>query len=378
MKVLIFAGYYVPSVKGGGPIQSIKNLVDNLSDDIEFYIVAEDRDLGDSRPFQGIETDKWLQVGRSKVYYVNSSKMTWKKISKIMGSIEYDFLYLNSFFSYKYSMIPFILSVAKGKKKSVVLAPRGQFSPGALGLKSTKKNIFLRVVKKMNLYKNITWHATAESESEDIGQVFGTNIDVKIANNLTANYKQLNYEKNVAKEPGIIKIIFVSRIHPKKNLEQAIIFLKDITGQIEFNIYGPIEDEEYWKSCERLINTLPSNIKISYKGIIKHEHIIGIFKDHHIFLFPTLGENYGHVISEALIGGCPVIISNQTPWRKLEEKKIGWDIDLNNKSGFVEAIQYCVDLNEKSYLLLSKNAFSYAQINSNKQVHLEANLQLFK
>ena len=30
-KVLVLSEHYIPSVKGGGPIQSIKNLVDNQS-----------------------------------------------------------------------------------------------------------------------------------------------------------------------------------------------------------------------------------------------------------------------------------------------------------------------------------------------------------
>jgi hypothetical protein len=49
--------------------------------------------------------------------------------------------------------------------------------------------------------------------------------------------------------------------------------------------------------------------------------------EYDLFLFPTLGENYGHVISEALASGCPVVISDQTPWRNLEAEGI-------NRNGF--------------------------------------------
>ena len=52
--------------------------------------------------------------------------------------------------------------------------------------------------------------------------------------------------------------------------------------------------------------------------------------EYHFFILPTLGENFGHVFIEALAAGCPLIISNRTPWLELEKKGIGWDIPLEN------------------------------------------------
>ena len=66
-KVMIFTGYYLPGVKGGGPIQSIKNLVNNLSDIFDFYIVTSDRDLGDTEPYSNIKVDEWNQISNTMV-----------------------------------------------------------------------------------------------------------------------------------------------------------------------------------------------------------------------------------------------------------------------------------------------------------------------
>ena len=365
-KVLILAGYYEPSVKGGGPIQSLKNLVDNLSNKLDFYIVAMDRDLGDDKPFPNVETNKWISGGKAKIFYIDPVKLTWKKISDIINSVDYDVMYLNSFFSYKFSIVPLLLKkIKKIPQKPVILAPRGQFSPGALGLKSWKKKLYIKITKALGLYKNIIWHATAENEREDIEAVFGKDANIRIASNLTANYMTLRYEKNIKKEKGELKIVFISRIHPNKNLKKALELLKCIDGKIDFNIYGPIEDKTYWEDCKKMIEDLPQNIKVSYKGIVAHDKVIDIFKQHHIFLFPTLGENFGHVISEALIGGCPVIISNQTPWKNLEQKQVGWDISLCDENRFINAIQYCVNLSNEQYNILSKNAFEYGKKLSN-------------
>lgn len=376
--VLIMAGYYIPSVKGGGPIQSIKNLVDNLSDKIDFYIVSADRDLGDDKPFKNIKVDEWMSVGNAKVFYTNVSKLTWNKTANVINSVCYDVLYLNSFFAYKFSIIPIVLrKLNKIQKKSLVLAPRGQFSPGALGLKSGKKNIFIYVTKKIGLYKEVTWHATADVEKKDIKRIFGDNATIIVANNLTANYKGFKFDKELKKNAGELKIVFISRVHPKKNLKKAIEFLKSIIGKVEFNIYGPLEDKAYWSECEKVINNLPSNIKVTYKGVVEHKETIKIFKEHHIFLFPTLGENFGHVISEAFIGGCPVIISDQTPWRDLEKSNVGWDIEVIDEKKFTEVIQYYIDIEQNEYSTVSCKAFEYGLLRSNSSEDLAQSYALF-
>src|SRR5699024_2023988 len=132
-KVLIMTGFYVPSVKAGGPVQSIKNLVDNLSDRFDFYIITSDRDLGDKNPFDNLQTEKWINIGFAKVYYTDTSKFTLRKSLKVIGNIDYDILYLNSFFSVRFSIFPVILRKLRLiKKVRTVIAPRGEFSPGAL------------------------------------------------------------------------------------------------------------------------------------------------------------------------------------------------------------------------------------------------------
>lgn len=377
-KVLILTDYYTPSIKAGGPVQSIKNLVENLCDKIDFYIITTDRDLGDDSPFQYTKTDDWVQVGEAKVYYIDRATLTMNKLRRLLKSIDYNTLYLNSFFSYKFTILPIILyRFNMIKKNIVVLSPRGEFSPGALSLKKNKKTLFILIAKKLGLYKGIIWNASTSLEKDDIQKNFGNNVSVIIASDLTANYKNFVYEKEIDKKIGELKIVFISRVHPKKNLKKAIEFLKTIYGRIDFDIYGPIEDKAYWEECKKIIECLPSDIKVTYKGVVAHEEIIGIFIKYHVFLFPTLGENFGHVISEALVGGCPVIISDQTPWRNLETMGIGYDIDLKNEKKFISEIQKFVNMSKSEYNLFSQKANEYGLAKSNSREDLDRLLDLF-
>jgi len=87
----------------------------------------------------------------------------------------------------------------------------------------------------------------------------------------------------------------------------------------------------------------------------------GTMKAYHLFVLPTLGENYGHVIYEALSAGDPVLISDQTPWRGLEKEKAGWDLPLKEKDKFKNALRQAAAWNQEEYDEWSKNAIQLAR-----------------
>ncbi|MGR5966571.1 glycosyltransferase [Bacillus cereus] len=79
-----------------------------------------------------------------------------------------------------------------------------------------------------------------------------------------------------------------------------------------------------------------------------------------LFLFPTFGENYGHVIVESLLAGCPVIISDQTPWKNLENEGAGWTISLEKEETFIAALNDIVHMDSEEFQQLSRSASEYA------------------
>ena len=123
-----------------------------------------------------------------------------------------------------------------------------------------------------------------------------------------------------------------------KNLDFILDLFLEIEKKIEFDIYGPIEDTDYWAFCEEKIKKISTNIIITYKGSVSPNDIQATFANYDLFLFPSRGENYGHVIAESLSAGTRVLISDKTPWNDLKEKNLGWDIKLEDKLGFIDVI----------------------------------------
>ena len=106
--------------------------------------------------------------------------------------------------------------------------------------------------------------------------------------------------------------------------------LKGVQGDITFNIVGPFEDPKYVQTCRKVCEDLAPNINVCFHGEVDHVRVHEILSSNHLFFLPTRGENFGHVILEALLAGCPILLSDQTPWKGLENFGIGWDIPLNH------------------------------------------------
>jgi glycosyltransferase involved in cell wall biosynthesis len=337
--ILTFITVYLPGYKAGGPLRTIANMVDQLRDEFVFWIVTLDRDLGDNCPYLGIRSHQWQKLGEAKVYYFPPKDLTIKRISNLIANTPHDVLYLNSFFDPIFTLKP-LLARKLGwiPIKPVIIAPRGEFSEGAIKLKRLKKYLFIKLSSFFQLYENMTWHASSEHEALDIVRVMNASSTlIHVAPDLPTP-KITDSSFDILEERAHLRIVFLSRISPKKNLEYALTVLSEVTASVIFHIYGPIEDANYWQKCKELIKQLPINVSVSYLGSVNPEQVTTIFSRYDLFFFPTKGENYGHVIAESLSVGTAVLLSDQTPWRGLEGEQLGWDIPLQQRHRFVDII----------------------------------------
>jgi glycosyltransferase involved in cell wall biosynthesis len=180
------------------------------------------------------------------------------------------------------------------------------------------------------------------------------------------------------KRVGELRGVFISRISPEKNLLFALRMLQGLSGEVAFDIYGPVGIVEYWNKCKAAIAALPENIRVQYMGMIEHERVGEAFARHDLFLLPSLGENYSHVTCEALSAGCPVLISDRTPWRNLEEKGVGWDVPLEDEDRFRAVLQQCVDADGEWYAGLQARAAEYGIQASSDPSISDENRKMFR
>ncbi|TVT30939.1 glycosyltransferase family 4 protein [Marinobacter vinifirmus] len=373
LRVLTFTGVFLPGYKGGGPIKTIKNLFEQAGDEITFKLITSDRDLGDTTPYTSVNCGAWNQVGTASVFYAQPGKTGYAQIARQLRAKDYDVVYLNSFFSPRFSFFPLLL--AKAFRQKVVLAPRGEFSEGALSLKSTKKRIFITVYKLLGLHRGTVFQVSSDYEAEDIRRALGAKVDIQVAENIGAQEfaGHLNRRKS-----GPLNAVFVSRISPKKNLLAAIEMLRMVQQPLIYDIYGPIEDQDYWRDCEKAIAALPPHIQVQHKGTLNPDEVVKTLEKYDVFFFPTKGENYGHVIAEALCAGLPIVIADTTPWRNLQNLGIGWDLPLNNPDAFSAALDELAIMPAEDHLHMRQNVLTWAKNKFSQRDAIEANIALFK
>ena len=361
-KILVCVDWFAPGYKAGGPIQSCMNFAYAMREDYQIYVLTTDRDAGDPAPYLNIHTDEWADFDTNiKVYYSSPNGLNYTNIRKIITATAPDFLYLNSLYSLYFTIIPLVIAKYGRLKCKTILSPRGMLKASALRFKKYKKIPFVYFLKYSGVLRNIAFHATDEQEKKDITAYFGNKNEIAlIANFPKLNYLPYNTIKKVEKQ---LDIIYFSRIHPIKNLDFCIEILKNIPNDIfiNFNIYGNIEDENYWADCQKGMATLPSNITVSYKGEVVNSAVLDVISAQHLFLLPTSGENFGHAIWEALLASRPVLISDQTPWLNLQAQNTGWDLPLAEKNSWIAAITAAANWSQQDFDDICKNISIFAQ-----------------
>lgn len=281
--VLAISDYYLPGNKGGGAVRALANMVSCLGDIAVFKVVTRDRDLGDEAAYPQIVPNSWNRLDGAEVMYV-SPKRDFLALLKLVRERHMDILYLNSFFSPVFSIWLLVLRkfglVPAGR---VIVAPRGEFSPGAIKIKRMKKLVYIMSAKALRLYRDVTWHVSTEFERIDVQRYWGREAKVVIARDCLPRMAEETAFSAREKRKGLADIVFLSRICRKKNLDGAIAMLVELQGEVRMCIYGPKEDPDYWQECQAVIDRLPARIRVEYCGTVAHEEVLRVLARHHLF-----------------------------------------------------------------------------------------------
>lgn len=371
-KILVFIDWYVPAYKAGGPIRSVYNLVETLTDFYQFYIITSNGDI-DNVKLQGIKTNEWTKQGSANILYLPSEEQSVKRYKKEVENIKPSKIYLNSMFSIKFTLFPIF---AFKKTYNIVVAPRGMLGKESLAIKKNKKKIFLNISKKLKLYNNVVWHVSSIIEEKEVRKVFGKQAKVKISKNLTIVNKEF---VSIYKNKNSINMITVGRVVSIKNIDYLLDELNSIETKIKIylSIVGPIEDNNYYKKCLDIIKKHPSNIKVKFYGALPPIKLPKLYQNNHIYISPSLNENYGHSIAEAITYGRPVLISNNTPWQNLKKLNIGENLELE-KGVFSKHITKFAKMNNEEFSKLQESTRKYALEHFNNKDNIKQSIEVFE
>lgn len=335
--ILVFVRYYLPGYRAGGPVRSLSNLVRALESEYDLRVVCFDRDHGSDHPYPNLVPGQWQRQGDAMIRYAAPHELGFAFYRKMLRDTKPDMIYLNSLFDRAFSMKP-LLALGRGRQVPILLTPRGELSSGALGLKAWRKKLYLSAVRVFGLYNNVYWHACSRPEAEQIQRFFSPDKRrAFLASNLP-EAGQESIQRRTTKQRGKLRIVLPARIAPMKNTLAAIRMASKLSGEVELDLWGPLEDQDYWGTCQKQISLCPPGVNVRYRGEVEHEKLHALLHDYDVMLLPTLGENFGHAIIESLDADLPVVISDRTPWRNLIQAGVGADLPLEDEAAFLHEL----------------------------------------
>ena len=216
------------------------------------------------------------------------------------------------------NLFPLILN--KNALSRIVCSPRGMLSPWSMQHKSLIKQPFWHLLQKPALQRVHCFHVTAPLEYEDIRRVGLTAPATIIPNGVDIPEIPEGTQK-------LKKIVFLSRIDPKKGLDMLLPSWTAIADEFkdwELIIAGPLIGE-YPKTVQAMAENLGTP-RIKFVGQVLGEEKRELLSTASLFVLPTYSENFGIAVAEALAHGTPVITTTETPWTDVKQRNCGWCI----------------------------------------------------
>lgn len=89
------------------------------------------------------------------------------------------------------------------------------------------------------------------------------------------------------------------------------------------------DEQGHLADVQSLADSLGVRDDFDFPGSVQGTAKQRLFAQADVFVLPTLSENFGIVVAEALGYGVPVITTHGAPWSGLVEKGCGWWCEIN-------------------------------------------------
>ena len=245
----------------------------------------------------------------------------------------------------------FLLAKILGKK--IILSPHGMLDPYSFTQKFLKKKFAWLLFQKYIVKNSNTIIVNSNLEKKNVKKL----VKNKKVYVVPHGINKIDYikKRTVNKDT---RFVFFSRIHPVKNLKRLVeiwVNNKFFDNKV-LDIYGDISDKDYFYQINKIILNKKN---IFYKGALYKKKTLTLSK-YDVFLFPSISENFGLVILEALSAGLYLIINQTLPWKKLEKKQFATisNFRTNNLINAIKSSQRKISSkNRKKKIMRFLNAY---------------------
>jgi len=329
-----------------------------------------------------------LPIENSTIHYLKGNALGWgmkRDWLSLLDEMKPDVVHVNCCWMPEIALAQ---RWAQQRGYKVVLTPHGMLEPWIM-----RRHYWTRKVPALLLYQKAAVrranmiHATAESEKENLLKL-GWNKKISIIpNGIDVEAIEM---KRSWRRTG--KILFLSRVHPKKGINfliEAAALLKGTRkdlgrkvtqiSQMDTDMYNRrnASNEKSVGICDICVTKYKFIIAgESYgdyveelkqfaedKGVSDMFEFVGgvygdkkweLYREADLFVLPTHSENFGIVVAEALASGTPVITTKGTPWQELQSRRCGWWTEIGAEP-IAKTIQEFLSHSETDLELMGRN-----------------------
>jgi glycosyltransferase involved in cell wall biosynthesis len=376
MKLLYVLGSFYPA-QSGGPNNTVYWQAQELANQgVDVTVLSLRTGITEKlKKEYALEFSRELKIGKIKVYFFDYFASRYISIGfykwVIRNLRNFDFVQLTSCY---FPITWFVAVLCLWNKMRFSIAPRGELEDNALQYKRNIKLFMWKTILRRLFRKAAFILVASEQEKKFCQKYFRSNNSYEIV----PNYMDLSHQKELtASEIGNKRnIIYLGRLHPKKNIEVLIDAYRGLPADLKEAhrlIIAGTGIEKYEKKLQLRAE--------GEKGIDFVGQIIGkakdeMYKNSRVFVLPSHSENFGNVVVEALSCCTPVIASKYTPWSEINEFACGVWCE-NTIEAIRENMQRILQLGSEEYLQMARNAFKLVNEKYNILNHGERLREIF-
>ena len=328
MKILIITPSYKPAFVYGGPIFSVAYLAENLLKHNEVFVLSTN---ANGKENLTIDTLHPLQMDGVNIRFFKRQTKDHSHLS--IGMLrylwkhggEYQVIHIQSWWN---TVAVLTALICKIKSWKYIISPRGMLSPYTIEHSIVKKIIHNLIGNY--LLKNAIIHVTSNDEKQKLDKLNPRYTLIDVPNYVDVNSKSQNVIRS--ENSDIFNLLFLSRIHPKKGLEDLFSALSNVGFNYHLSIVGD-GDSNYIEELKLLSRKLMIENSISWKGALYNDDKIRSYANADVFILPSKDENFANTVLESLAQGTAVIVSKNVGLSDfVSDNNLGWVYDgsVNN------------------------------------------------
>jgi glycosyltransferase involved in cell wall biosynthesis len=316
MRILHITPTYIPAHRYGGPIYSVHALCRSLAaagHDVHVLTTSVDGPHDSDVPY-----DQPVELDNVQIHYCRSKllrRLYWSpQLYAQCGEMisGFDAVHLHSVFLFP----TWAGARAAGRARvPYVLSPRGMLVSDLIKRRSfAAKRIWIRLIERGNLAQAARIHLTSKEEYRalvDLGLCLGPTVIIPNGVDAPIQFSPdaLSVDVRRLVKQGF-DILSFGRISWKKGLDSLIKAAAEVRG-VRVLIAG--HDEE---GLATNLRKLAVECGVGDRVLFLPRQINGpdkeaLFASARVFALPSLSENFGNVIAEAMIRGLPVVVSDR-------------------------------------------------------------------